>query len=160
MYVIMFIEQWWDGGDFMASLVMWIAIGVIALVVDMSTSAFLFVWFTAGAICAIIANALGYSIVIQFTVFIVVSIILVAVCYPIIRKNIKKSVKPTPLREKTYRGRKIVIDEEMEKNNAVKLDGVLWNIENQDMKLKKGDIIEILGMNGTRVLIKKGDDSK
>ncbi|WP_243159252.1 NfeD family protein [Clostridium sp. cel8] len=144
----------------MFSFIFWILIGVAALVVDILTSAFLFVWFTIGAICAIIANSLGYSQIVQFTVFLVVSILLIAICYPIIRKNMKKGVHPTALREKTYIGKKLIVDEEMEKNNAVKLDGVLWNIENNDIILKKGDIIKIVGMKGTKVLIKKGDDVK
>lgn len=144
----------------MFNLTLWIVIGITALITDILTSAFLFVWFTIGAICAIIAGAMGYSTVVQWIVFVVVSILLITICYPIIKKNIKNGIKPTLLREKTYKGKTVIVDEEMEKNNAVKLDGVLWNIENQDIKLKKGDIIKVVGMDGTKILIKKGDDFK
>lgn len=136
-------------------LILWIVIGVVCLVVDMLTSAFLFVWFTVGAIFAIIAYTLKYSIMVQFSVFIIVSVLLVVVCYPIIKKNIKKNIKPTALRESTYKGRKIIIDKEMQHNNAVKLDGVLWNIKNNDIILKEGDKIEITAIEGNRVSVKK-----
>lgn len=140
-----------------SSLILWIIIGIVCLVADILTSAFLFVWFTVGAIFALIAYTLKYSIVVQFSVFVIVSVILVAVCYPLIKKNIKKNIKPTVIRESTYKGKKIIIDREMQDNNAVKLDGVLWNIKNDDIVLKEGDKIEITGIDGNRVLVKKCD---
>lgn len=140
-----------------SSLILWIVIGIVCLIADILTSAFLFVWFTVGAIFALIAYTLKYSIVVQFSVFVIVSVILVAVCYPLIKKNIKKNIKPTALRESTYKGKKIIIDREMQDNNAVKLDGVLWNIKNDDIVLKEGDKIEITGIDGNRVLVKKCD---
>jgi len=135
--------------------VLWIVIGAVAMIVDIATSAFLFVWFTAGAVGALVAYALGYSVLIQFIVFIAVSMILILVCYPIIKKNIKNRIKPTPLREDTYKGRLIVIDGEMEKSNAVRIDGVLWNIDNDDIILKKGDRVKVIGINGNKILIQK-----
>jgi membrane protein implicated in regulation of membrane protease activity len=137
------------------NLILWIVIGIAALFLDILTSAFLFVWFTVGAICAIISDALGYSVAVQFIVFIIVSIVLVLVCYPLIKKNVKNKIKPTALREETYKGREIIVDAEMQENNAVKLDGVLWKIEDISIKLQKGQKFKILGMNGNKVIIKK-----
>ncbi|CAB1239642.1 NfeD family protein [Clostridium sp. MT-14] len=139
----------------MFNLILWIVIGAAALTVDIVTSAFLFIWFTIGAIGAIIAQILNYSFLVQFIVFVVVSTVLMIICYPIVKKNIKKSVKPTPLREKTYIGKDIVVDEEMVKNNGVKVDGVYWNIKNREYVLKKGDRIKIVGMEGNKLIIKK-----
>jgi membrane protein implicated in regulation of membrane protease activity len=139
----------------MFNLILWIVIGAAALTVDIVTRAFLFIWFTIGAIGAIIAQILNYSFLVQFIVFVVVSTVLMIICYPIVKKNIKKSVKPTPLREKTYIGKDIVVDEEMVKNNGVKVDGVYWNIKNREYVLKKGDRIKIVGMEGNKLIIKK-----
>ena len=139
----------------MSELVLWILVGLIALIIDMVTSAFLFIWFTVGAIAAIIAGMFGCAFVVQFIVFTIVSIILIIVCYPVVKKKIKQSVKPTPLREKTYIGREIVVDEEMEKNNGVKVDGVYWNIKDGGYVLKKGDKIKIVGMEGNKLIVKK-----
>ena len=139
----------------MFNLIVWLVIGGAALIIDILTSAFLFVWITIGAIAAIIAQMLNYSFLVQFIVFAVVSTLLVIICYPIVKKNIKKSVKPTPLREKTYIGKEIVVDEEMVKNNGVKVDGVYWNIKNTGYVLKEGDRIKITGMEGNKLIIKK-----
>ncbi|MCI1945045.1 NfeD family protein [Clostridium luticellarii] len=139
----------------MFELILWIVIGLAALIIDMVTSAFLFIWFTIGAIAAIAAEILGYSFVVQLIVFAVVSIILVIVCYPLVKRKIKQSVKPTPVREKTYVGREIVVDEEMVKNNGIKVDGIYWKVKDSEYVLKKGDRIKILGMEGNKFDIKK-----
>ena len=75
----------------MFELVLWILVGLIALIIDMVTSAFLFIWFTVGAIAAIIAGMFGCAFVVQFIVFTIVSIILIIVCYPVVKKKIKQS---------------------------------------------------------------------
>jgi membrane protein implicated in regulation of membrane protease activity len=139
----------------MSNIILWTVIGLAALFVDMVTSAFLFVWFTIGAIAAIVAGILKYSFIVQFVVFLVVSIVFTLVCYPIVKKNIKKSIKPTLLREKTYVGKKITIDAEMVKNNGIKVDGVYWNIKDEGYTIKDGDIVKIVGMEGNKVIIKK-----
>ncbi|ADK13763.1 MULTISPECIES: NfeD family protein [Clostridium] len=139
----------------MFNIILWTVIGLVALFVDMVTSAFLFVWFTIGAIAAIVAGILKYSFIVQLVVFLAVSIVLTAVCYPIVKKNIKKSIKPTLLREKTYVGKKVTIDKEMEKNNGIRIDGVYWNIKNEGYTIKDGDTVKIIGMEGNKVIIKK-----
>ncbi|OAA83437.1 NfeD family protein [Clostridium ljungdahlii] len=139
----------------MFNIILWTVIGLVALFVDMVTSAFLFVWFTIGAIAAIVAGILKYSFIVQLIVFLVVSIVLTVVCYPIVKKNIKKSIKPTLLREKTYVGKKVIIDKEMAKNNGIRIDGVYWNIKNEGYNIKDGDTVKIIGMEGNKVIIKK-----
>ncbi|WP_333861283.1 NfeD family protein [Clostridium sp.] len=137
------------------SIILWVIIGIVALSVDIITSSFLFVWFTVGAIGAIIAEILNYPFITQFMVFMVVSVVLIVICYPIVKKNIKKYVKPTPVREETYVGKEILVDEEMVKNNALKIDGVYWNIKEQGYTLKRGDIVKVVTMEGNRLVIKK-----
>lgn len=136
-------------------LILWTVIGLVALFADMITSAFLFVWFTIGAIAAIVAGILKYSLMVQFIIFLMVSIILVVVCYPIVRKNIKKSIKPTLTREKTYVGKNIIIDKEMVNNNGIRIDGVYWKVKNEGYTIKNGDKIKVVGMEGNKLIIKK-----
>ncbi|WP_368490208.1 NfeD family protein [Clostridium sp. BJN0013] len=137
------------------SIILWVIIGIAALSLDIITSSFLFVWFTVGAIGAIIAEILNYPFIIQLIVFVVISAVFIIICYPIVKKNIKKYVKPTPLREETYVGKEIVVDEEMVKNNGLKIDGVYWNIKKQGYTLKKGDIVKVIAIEGNRLVIEK-----
>jgi len=137
------------------SLILWIVVGVVALAVDIATSAFIFVWFTVGAIAAAIAQMFDYSFVVQLIIFIIVSGICTAVGYPIAKKTIKKSVEPTPTREKTYVGKFIVVDDDIIEKGIIKLDGVYWSVIKEGHLLKKGDKAEIIGIEGNKIIIKK-----
>jgi Membrane protein implicated in regulation of membrane protease activity len=136
-------------------LILWIIVGIVALGVDIATSAFIFVWFTIGAIAAGIAQMLHYSFIVQLIIFIIVSGVCTAVGYPIAKKTIKKSVKPTPTREKTYIGKLIVVDDEIIEKASIKLDGVYWSVIKEGDILKKGDKAEITGIEGNKIIIKK-----
>ncbi|MDP4089063.1 MAG: NfeD family protein, partial [Bacillota bacterium] len=73
-------------GDY---LILWVIIGVIALAIDIATSAFIFIWFTVGAVAAIIANVLGYQISAQVITFVFVSALFTGVGYPLAKNTIK-----------------------------------------------------------------------
>lgn len=137
------------------SLILWIIIGLVALGIDIATSAFLFVWFTLGAIAAGVAQIFGYSFIVQLIIFIIVSGLLVILVYPIVKKSIKNSVKPTLTREKTYIGRVVVVDEDIIEKRLIKVDGVYWSVMEKGEVLEKGDKVEIVGIEGNKIIIKK-----
>lgn len=137
------------------SLILWIVVGVVAIGIDIATSAFLFVWFTLGSIAAGIAQIFGYSFIVQLIIFIVVSGMLIVLVYPIVKKSIKKSVKPTLTREKTYIGKIVVADEDVIEKRSIKVDGVYWNVIEEGEVLQKGDKAEIVGIEGNKIIIKK-----
>lgn len=137
------------------SLILWIVVGVVALGIDIATSAFIFVWFTVGAIAAGITQIFDYSFVVQLIIFIIVSGICTAVGYPIAKKTIKKSVKPTPTREKTYIGKLIVVDDDIIEKSSIKIDGVYWSVIKEGDLLQKGDKAEIVSVEGNKIIIKK-----
>lgn len=136
-------------------LILWIIIGATALVADLITNVFLFIWFTIGSIAAIIAMTLGYSMTVQVITFVAVSAIFMAVGYPLVKETIKKTVKKTPTMEQGYIGRKITVDEEVMGKAIIKFDGIYWTIKNIGEPIKKGDSIEISGIEGNKLLVKK-----
>ena len=82
-------------------MIIWIIIGVIALAIDIFTSAFLFCWFAAGALAALICNLLGMSLGVQVLVFFIVSAVLAIICYPIVKRKIKDIDKRINVRYNT-----------------------------------------------------------
>jgi membrane protein implicated in regulation of membrane protease activity len=137
------------------SLILWIIVGVVALGIDIATSAFIFVWFTVGSIAAIIAQIFDYSFAAQLIIFIGVSGVCTAVGYPMAKKTIKKSVKPTATREKTYIGKLIVVDGDIIEKGLIKVDGVYWSVIKEGDMVQKGDKAEIVGIEGNKIIIKK-----
>lgn len=137
------------------SIMLWIIIGAIAVAIDIITSAFLFMWFALGAIGAIIALMLGFSFTVQIIVFLVVSIVSMLIGYPVVKRTLKKSVKVTKTTEQGYIGRRLTADEEITEKARVKVDGIYWTVQKVGEDIKKGDKVQIVGLKGNKLLIKK-----
>jgi membrane protein implicated in regulation of membrane protease activity len=138
-----------------SSVAIWIIIGIISIVIDIASSAFLFVWFAIGAITAAVAALLSYSFTIQIITFFSVSILFVCIGYPLVKKTIKKSVQKTPTREENYIGREFTIDENVVDKATIKIDGIYWTVKNEGEPVKKGDRIVVTGLEGNKIVIRK-----
>ncbi|MGL5574774.1 MAG: NfeD family protein, partial [Sarcina sp.] len=88
----------------------WLFVIIIAVILDFSTSDFVFSGFGVGAILALILNVLGLSTIIQIIVFGVVGAVFIFAIYPIIKKRIKKDKLGTKVMEETYIGKVITVD--------------------------------------------------
>jgi len=136
-------------------LIFWIVISVIALIVDIVTSSFLFLWFTVGGIAAIIGFILNASFTVQLIIFIAVSAISMALGYPFIKKVLKGTIKRTATMEENYIGRKFIVDEDVIEKAKIKIDGIYWTIKNLGEPIKKGDLIIITDIQGNKLIVKK-----
>lgn len=139
----------------MGSFTFWLIIAVIALIIDMVTSSFLFVWFTIGGIAAMVAKLFGFSFTVQLITFIAVSAVFMAVGYPLVKKTIKKNVPRLATQEESYIGRQITVDTEVVEKGMIKLDGIYWTVRNNGEPVKKGDRVEIVGIDGNKLVITK-----
>jgi membrane protein implicated in regulation of membrane protease activity len=137
------------------SILFWVIVGAVAVAADLITSAFLFMWFALGAIAAIIALMLDFSFTIQIIVFLVVSVVSMLIGYPVVKRTLKKSVKVTKTTEQGYIGRKLTADEEITERARVKVDGIYWTVQKVGENIEKGDSVEIVGLEGNKLLIKK-----
>lgn len=144
------------GGMIMgSSLMLWIVLGVISIVIDIASSAFLFVWFAVGSVTAAVAALLGYSFTIQIITFFAVSMLFVGIGYPLVTKTIKHSVQKTPTTEESYIGREFIIDENVIDKATIKIDGIYWTVKNDGEPVKKGDRIMVTGLEGNKIVIRK-----
>lgn len=141
------------------SLILWVVIGGIALAVDIATSSFLFVWFTVGAIAAIITQIFDYSFMAQLINFVWISGVSMVIGYPIVKKTIKNSVKPTPVREETYIGEVLTVDSDMIQEGKVRLDGVYWQVLNVGEVIEEGDEVKVIEVRGNKIVITKNEES-
>lgn len=142
----------------MQYLFLWIIISVVALVIDIATSAFLFVWFTVGGIAAIIAMILQASFTVQLITFIAASAISMAIGYPLAKNALKGSIKKTATMEESYIGRELVVDEDVMEKASIKIDGIYWTVKNSGSPIKKGDRVRIVGIEGNKIVVKKTDE--
>ena len=137
-------------------ILVWIVIAVIFAVAEGLTSSFITIWFTIGAAAAAIVAAVGGGIAIQIVIFFVISILLLIFTRPILVKRLKLG------REKNYteqlEGKTGLVVEEIKPfgSGQVKVRGIIWTAvgETEDFAAKKGSIVEIVRVEGVKLLVK------
>ncbi|GAA0729054.1 NfeD family protein [Clostridium malenominatum] len=138
-----------------ASILLWVAIGVTGVAIDLVTSSLLFVWFTVGSLASLIALILNYSFTVQVITFISVSALFVAIGYPLAKEALNKSVPKTPTMEEGYIGRELTAEEDIHDNALMKIDGIYWTVKLDGEIINRGDRIKIIGIEGNKLVIKK-----
>lgn len=68
----------------------WIAVTVIAIIVEAVSAQLLSIWFALGGIAALITSLFTDSIAVQIIVFVAVSVISLAVIFPFVKNILKK----------------------------------------------------------------------
>ncbi|GAB6149199.1 NfeD family protein [Clostridium novyi] len=136
-------------------IILWIIIAILSLIIDISTSSFLFVWFTIGGVIASILSLMNFSFTIQIITFIITSIVLMVICYPIIKRTIKKTVPTTSTMEEEYIGDEFIIKRDVESKAIIKYNGIYWTVKSVQGKIEKGSMVKIVGIEGNKLLIKK-----
>ncbi|MCB2362443.1 NfeD family protein [Clostridium estertheticum] len=136
-------------------MVFWIVVAVAALAIDITTSSFMFVWFAVGAVGAILSIGLGAPIIVQIIVFVAISGVVMSIGYPIVKKTIKKTVKKTLTMEEGYIGQEFTITKDIDEKGNIKFQGIYWTVKNVGEPLKKGDLVQVTGIEGNKLLISK-----
>jgi len=136
-------------------MIFWGVVALGALAIDIITSSFMFVWFAIGAIAVIIAIAFNVPVVVQAIIFVAVTAVSMAVGYPIVKKTIKKTVTKTLTMEEGYIGSEFTITKDIDIKASIKFQGIYWTVKNVGKPLKKGDLVQIIGIEGNKLLIAK-----
>lgn len=136
-------------------MIFWVIIALGALVIDIVTSSFMFIWFALGAIAAVIALVFNAPVVVQVIIFVAVSGVCMAVGYPIVKKTIKKTVNKTLTMEEGYIGKEFTITKDIDVKANIKFEGIYWTVKNVGKPLKEGDLVQIIGLEGNKLLIAK-----
>jgi len=136
-------------------MIFWVIVALTALIIDITTSSFMFIWFAIGAVAAIIAIGLNASVVVQAISFVAVSAVVMAIGYPIVKKTIKKTVERTLTMEEGYIGKEFIIAKDIDVKANIKFQGIYWTVKNVGEPLKKGDSVQVTGIEGNKLLIAK-----
>ena len=132
----------------------WIIIAAAGVAIDIFTSSILFVSFSVGSLAALISYYLRATVLVQFIIFTGLSLVALSLIYPLITKKLKKSIPKTLPMENSYLGRRIVLEEGIDKNGTIKLDGIYWSVKNAGKPITKGNNAVICGIEGNKLIIK------
>lgn len=135
-------------------LLFWIILGIILILVDVFTSAFIFVWISLGAFAAAIAEAVGLNLAAQGGIFFIISVIACLIGYPWAKKKFK-NIKRTELMEDKYIGMEFTAEEDIIEKVQLKVDGIYWTGYNEGERISKGEKFKIERIEGNKLMLKK-----
>ncbi len=138
-------------------LYVWLAITVIAIIVEVATTEMLSIWFAGGGLLAMLATALGALLIVQICVFVVVSLILLVIFRKMVLKKLSKN--ETNLNADSAVGMEFELLTPIEFNSpgSIKVNDVVWNVvsENQTKTIPEKTIVKVVGLKGNKYIVEE-----
>ena len=136
--------------------IMWLAVGVLFLIVELLTTALVSIWFVPSAIITCLLSFVVDNLLIQIAIFVVLSAVFMVVCRKIYNKHIKKPVDDVDQNEKLLGKTATVTEDTNGITGRILVGDVYWRAvsENGDI-IQKGETVKIKGVKGTTLVINK-----
>lgn len=136
--------------------VIWIAIGVFFLVVELCTTALVSIWFVPAAIITCLLSFVIDSALVQITIFVFLSAIFMVVSRKVYKKYIKKPIDEVDQNEKLLGKIVTVTDETDAISGRVRIGDIYWKaITENGEKLSENEKAVIKSVNGTTLVVTK-----
>lgn len=136
-------------------LIIWIALCIIFIVIEVLTAQIVTIWFAAGSIGAIIANVAGANETIQFITFVAISILALIIARPYLKKFTKTGVQPT--NADMCIGQKALVTEKIDNilgSGQVKINGLVWTARSADgSAIEEGSLVTIAAIEGVKLIV-------
>ena len=143
------------------SLWVWLGVVVVATVAELMTLDMTSIWFAFSGIVALILSAFKQiNWIVQLIVFVVLSAVLIVGLRPICRKFFlrhmnEKTNADSLIGKKVY----MLTTARFGEIGSVKIADVIWSAipEKEEETIEEGTIVEILSINGNKLIVKKSD---
>lgn len=143
--------------------IVWLAILIILLIVEIATLGLSTVWFAGGALVACLAALCGAGIVLQIILFFVVSIVLVLFTRPIAVRYMNRN--RTKTNAESLIGESAVVIAEinnLRSEGQVQVKGLEWTARslNENEVIEKDTIVEIMKIEGVKLIVKRKEGNE
>lgn len=134
----------------------WLSLFIVLLVVEFMTVNLVTIWFAIGALFACVTTFITDSLIIQTCVFFIVSVASLIITRPIVKKYL--SSKRVKINYDKVIGMIGIVTKDIKplENGEVKVDGKYWTAKS-DEEIKEGSKVEILSIEGVKLIVKKED---
>lgn len=138
--------------------VIWLAIVVVLIIVELITMGLTTIWFAGGALIACITALFGAGILIQVLVFLLVSAILLYFTRPLAIQYMNQ--KRTKTNVDSWIGQEVVVLETIDNLKAqgkIQLNGIEWTARAEDngIIIPEGTIVEVCKIEGVKAIVRK-----
>lgn len=139
-------------------IIVWAAIFLISLVVELSTDALVSVWFCLGALFAAAVTYIpGMPWWGELLVFLGVSLLSFLIIRPLVRRKLLRMGAKTNV--DSLLGKKGVVLKEIAglEKGEVKIGGLIWSAVQREgeKKIGPGEIVEVISIQGNKLLVKR-----
>jgi len=137
----------------------WIAILVLAIIIELLTDQLISIWFVPGAIVSTILDFSGAYWVWQIVVFFLVSIAGIILGKTVLVKYFP-AAKDTKTNIQAIIGEKCIVTEKIDNFagcGQVKVNGQIWSARSvsEDESFEEGEILSIVAIEGVKLICKK-----
>ncbi|NCA67592.1 MAG: NfeD family protein [Clostridia bacterium] len=136
----------------------WLAVIVVATVIELTTWNMTSIWFALAAIVALILSAFrAISWEIQLIVFVILSLAMIVSLRKISRKYLLQRSEGKTNTD-TFIGTKAKLLKRTVEGllGELEINGVIWNATtDDDTEIEAGEFVEIVGIKGNKIIIKK-----
>ena len=134
----------------------WLAVFVIAVIVEASTQDFVSIWFAVGSLVPMaICNTVPFWV--EIIVFVVISAMALIFTRPLVKKLMDRTARKTNVDEFVGKRLKVIKDITKYDGGEVKLNGIVYVailMEEEYNSIPKDSIVEVVSMKGNRVVVK------
>ncbi len=136
--------------------ILWLAVSVIFLVIELLTTALVSIWFVPSAIITCLLSFVVDSLLWQTAIFIILSAVFMVICRRIYNKHIKKPVDEIDQNEKLVGKTAIVTEDTNTITGRILVGDVYWRaVTVNNETISKGETVVIKSVDGTTLKIEK-----
>ena len=136
-------------------IIVWIAILIISIVVELISLGLTSIWFAGGALIALIAAAVGGPLWLQIISFVVVSLLLLIFTRPVALKYFNKDRVRTNV-ESLVGKQAVVLSkvDNLQGTGQVSVGGQEWSARSADdgQVLEQGDVVSVVAISGVKLI--------
>ena len=135
---------------------LWLIVALIALIVEIGTVGTLVsIWFTVGALLAFLASTLNLGLPVEILFFLFGTILSLVGLRPFVLKYIKPSTTNTNADRLIGKQTVIVDAVKADQWGSIVLNGIRYSVkELNDQALKKDTLVEVVALDGAKLVVK------
>ena len=147
-----------DGDRMSEMMILWIAVLIATIVIEISTMGLTTIWFSGGALVAMIIEMLNGNTYLQIVVFLIISLVLLCFTRPIAVKHFNKERAKTNL--DSLIGKQAVVTSNihnLSETGTVTVEGKEWSARSFDAgkSFEKGSIVKIVEIRGVKLIVEE-----
>lgn len=140
----------------------WLAVFVIAIIIEASTNDLVSIWFSIGSLVSLCLS-FATPIWVQVVVFVVVSGVALICTRPLVKKLMKNQIRKTNSDE--FIGKRVKTIKEISKftPGEIKINGVVYTAilpSDSDEVIKEDTVVEIITIIGNKVVVKNVEEGE